>query len=59
MRAREFIQEDASAGSTAAGSIASVAQSLGAPIRRLGLMGPAKYMNSLKRMTKKHVNRRS
>lgn len=53
MRAREFIQEDASAGSTSAGSIAAVAQPLGTVISRRSLSKPTKYANSPKKSIKK------
>ena len=36
MRAAEFVKEDASGGSTSAGSIATVATPLGGPIARTG-----------------------
>ena len=47
MRANEFIVEEASAGSTGSGSIATVAQPLGGTITRNGgSFFSGKYMNS-------------
>jgi hypothetical protein len=47
MRAREFVAENASAGATGSGSIATVAQSLGGVIRRnAGSFFSGKYSNS-------------
>jgi hypothetical protein len=47
MRAREFVTENASAGATGSGSIATVAQPLGGVIRRNGgSFFSGKYMNS-------------
>ena len=47
MRAREFVTENASAGATGSGSIATVAQPLGGVIRRnAGSFFSGKYMNS-------------
>ena len=47
MRAREFVTENASAGATGSGSIATVAQPLGGAIRRnAGSFFSGKYMNS-------------
>ena len=47
MRANEFIAEEASAGSTGSGSIATVAQPLGGTITRNGgSFFSGKYMNS-------------
>ena len=47
MRANEFIAEEASAGSTGSGSIATVAQPLGGVITRNGgSFFSGKYMNS-------------
>jgi hypothetical protein len=47
MRAREFVTENASAGATGSGSIASVAQPLGGVIRRNGgSFFSGKYSNS-------------
>jgi hypothetical protein len=47
MRANEFIAENASAGSTGSGSIATVAQPLGGTITRNGgSFFSGKYMNS-------------
>lgn len=46
MRAREFIQEEASAGAMTAGSVAAVAQPLGGMISRQLSAKPAKYQNS-------------
>lgn len=48
MRASEFLGENASAGATASGSIATVSQPMGSVIKRTGFGKPAKYMNSLK-----------
>ena len=48
MRAREFIKENASAGATASGSVAAVAQPMGSPISRLQAPRPAKYRNTYK-----------
>ena len=53
MRAREFIQEDASASATTAGSMAAVAQPLGGVITRWGSAEPAKYKNSVGNATKR------
>jgi hypothetical protein len=47
MRAKEFLPENATAGATSSGSVATVAQPLGTLISRVGLGRPAKYMNSL------------
>ena len=47
MRAKEFIRETASAGATSSGSIAAVAQPMGAPITRTQNRKPGKYKNSL------------
>jgi hypothetical protein len=47
MRAREFVTENASAGATGSGNIATVAQPLGGVIRRnAGSFFSGKYMNS-------------
>ena len=47
MRAREFVTENASAGATGSGNIATVAQPLGGVIRRnAGSFISGKYMNS-------------
>ena len=47
MRAREFVAENATAGATGSGSIATVAQPLGGVIRRNGgSFFSGKYMNS-------------
>jgi hypothetical protein len=47
MRAREFVTENATAGATGSGSIATVAQPLGGVIRRNGgSFFSGKYMNS-------------
>ena len=57
MRAREFLPENASAGATAAGSVAIVAQPMGR-ISRWGFGRPAKYSNGLERpldRKKKHA----
>ena len=53
MRASEFITETASAGATSAGSMATISQSLGGPIRRAGLPKPAKYSNSVKSLQRR------
>ena len=47
MRAREFLPETASAGATAAGSMAVVSQPVGMMISRGQMPKPAKYANSL------------
>lgn len=47
MRAQEFIKEEASAGATVSGSMAPVAQTLGATISRQGFIKPGKYSNSV------------
>ena len=59
MRAREFMREDASAGTTVAGSMAPVAQPLGTMISRQGLGGAAKYMNTFKpgKKRRRHASR--
>jgi hypothetical protein len=49
MRAREFIRETASAGATSSGSVAVVAQPMGAVITRTQNRKPGKYKNSLTR----------
>ena len=49
MRAKEFVKENASAGATSSGSVASVAQPMGRVITRTQNTAPGKYMNSLKR----------
>jgi hypothetical protein len=47
MRAREFVTENATAGATGSGSIATVAQPLGGMITRSGgTFFSGKYMNS-------------
>ena len=47
MRASEFVTENATAGATGSGSIATVAQPLGGMIRRnAGSFFSGKYMNS-------------
>lgn len=56
MRAREFLPEEASAGATAAGSVATVVQPVGSMISRQGLGQPAKYMNSLHTAKKRKPN---
>jgi len=58
MRAREFVREEASAGTTVAGSMAPVSQPLGGMISRQGLVTPAKYMNSLHSGKKRKPNAR-
>jgi len=58
MRAREFLPENASAGATAAGSVAVVAQPLGT-ISRWSQGRPAKYSNGLGKASdrkKKHAS---
>lgn len=59
MRLKEFVNENASAGSTASGSIGTVAMPLGSILSRLGLVNTAKYSNSLiaKDRRKKHARR--
>jgi len=47
MRAKEFVRENASAGATGSGSVATVAQPMGAPITRTQNRKPGKYKNSL------------
>jgi hypothetical protein len=47
MRAREFIKENASAGATSSGSVAAIAQPMGAVITRTQTRKPGKYKNSL------------
>jgi hypothetical protein len=54
MRAKEFIRETASAGATSSGSVAVVAQPMGAVITRTQNRKPGKYKNSLTR-TKQHA----
>ena len=49
MRAREFIKENASAGATSSGSVAAIAQPMGAVITRTQTRKPGKYKNSLTR----------
>ena len=47
MRAREFVAENATAGATGSGSIATVAMPLGGVVRRnAGSFFSGKYMNS-------------
>ena len=47
MRANEFVMENASAGATSSGSVATVAQPLGTPLtRNAGSFFTGKYMNS-------------
>ena len=47
MRAREFVTENASAGATSSGNVATVAQPLGGTIRRnAGSFFSGKYSNS-------------
>ena len=53
MRAREFLPEDASAGATAAGSMAPVALPLGGMITRPQMPKTAKYSNSVGPVTKR------
>lgn len=59
MRASEFIRENASAGASCSGGVATVAQPLGTVISRAPLSRPAKYANSLKSYNgkKQHVIR--
>ena len=59
MRAREFLPETASAGATASGSVAVVAQPMGGMISRGQMPKPAKYANSLysAKKRKSHVGR--
>lgn len=56
MRAGEFVAETVSAGATSSGSIAPVAQPMGAPITRTQKVTPGKYKNSLTR-TQQHARR--
>ena len=56
MRAREFLPENATAGATGAGSIATVSQPLGSLVSRVGLGRPAKYMNSATRAKPRKKN---
>lgn len=59
MRAREFLRESDSA-TTTAGSVATVATALGAPISRYTVYKPAKYSNTPLAQTtrkKKHAFR--
>ena len=53
MRAREFLPEDASAGATAAGSIAPVSQAIGGVISRTQMPKTAKYSNSVVSVSKR------
>lgn len=53
MRAREFVAETATAGATAAGSVASVAMPVGAVIRRPQSYNTTKYTNMLTKRRKK------
>ena len=57
MRAREFMAENASAGATGAGSVATVSQPLGGMIARTATPNVAKYMNSFdpKKKRKQHA----
>jgi hypothetical protein len=59
MRAKEFIQEEASATSTCAGNVAVFAQPMGEVITRTQNTKPAKYANSapVAQRKKKHVIR--
>jgi hypothetical protein len=59
MRAREFVLEDASAGASCAGSVATVAMPMtgGAPLKRIEPPKPGKYANSLPQTGKKHARR--
>lgn len=56
MRAREFLPEDASAGATAAGSVAPVAQPIGGMITRPQMPKTAKYSNSVNSLQKRKKN---
>lgn len=47
MRAKEFVAETAPAGTTSAGSVATVPSAIGAVISRTAVTKPAKYRNSL------------
>ena len=49
MRAKEFVRENASAGATGTGSVATVAQPVGRVITRTQNRKPGKYKNSLTR----------
>jgi hypothetical protein len=53
MRASEFITETASIGASSAGSMATISQSLGGPIRRANPPKPAKYSNSVNSLQKR------
>ena len=48
MRAREFVQENASSGATASGSVATVSSPIGGLISRTQTTKPAKYRNTYK-----------
>lgn len=47
MRAKEFVNENASSGATSSGSVAAVAQPMGSVITRTQNTKPAKYANSV------------
>ena len=59
MRASEFIKEDASAGASCAGSVATVAMPMtgGTVLKRIEPPKPGKYANSLPQIGKKHARR--
>jgi hypothetical protein len=57
MRAREFINENASSGATSSGSIATVSQPMGSVISRSHFINPTKYANSVKKEKKQNANR--
>jgi len=56
MRAREFVRENANAGGTTAGNVATLAQPLGTILSRTSLSKPAKYANSLNQKRKHNVS---
>jgi hypothetical protein len=55
MRAREFINENASSGATSSGSVATVSQPIGGIISRHHFVNPTKYANSVKKEKKQNV----
>ena len=59
MRASEFIKEDASAGASCAGSVATVAMPMtgGAVLKRIEPPKTGKYANSLPQIGKKHSSK--
>lgn len=59
MRAREFVKENASAGATSSGGIATVVAPIGGVITRSLLGKPAKYANSVigRKSRNKNVSR--